>query len=244
MARRKSRRRSRSSRKRRTARKRRTPQRYRAELAVVQAHVDNMQTFLDRYVNDLEEWKTVAKKYEQVYILTMNSLELNVYLVCEKILGKAPHVYSRQYLKEQYRNVYTKLTDKLKSLFDSKNITAVVKTAVVKVCAAYCIYLDNSKRKVYFTDDSFEEDVISDIAYMFQVEPWLVYRKATPGNTDHVIKQDGCAIWCIDFDLTMTHYQNPDQYLKDLKNIVPLPERSTPVDTLQLLKELEEYITE
>ena len=52
-----------------------------------------MQTFLDRYVNDLDKWKDVATEYENIYILTMNSLKLNVLNVCEKILGKMPGRY-------------------------------------------------------------------------------------------------------------------------------------------------------
>lgn len=169
----------------------------------------------------------------------MNTAKLEVSTVCEEVLGKElTGINSRTELEsnEHSKQIYAECFKSQKN----GNYATMYTTAFLKIYKAIMILTvyENQNGKstnVYFTDDAFPQAMISEIVdtYFPGYRYRLVYEQVkTPYDTTHVQKKEGCDIWCIDFDGTITTYENSTaekyEYVRELTRIVTKPQDHIP----------------
>lgn len=176
--------------------------------------------FVSTYVQDIQKWKDVASRYEHVYILTFNTMKNAVMEVCSYVLGRTlqyQHVYARRDLDLQKvlnKELITVHWNKILSMNSGadESLKKRFEDLFAKIIVASTLPIP-----VYFTDDSFPEHLVTYLANLFEPPGWLHYKRVnTPYDLDHVVANNTCQTWCIDFDGTITNYKNRDAYLRSL----------------------------
>jgi hypothetical protein len=165
-------------------------------------------------VKDTEKWSEVAKQYDKVFILTMNTAKRHIEEVCKIILGRDDvEVYARG--------------DFDRRILTQQEMPIGKRMLLAKLHKAVELSTTLSDAKVYFTDDAFKKEEVYANAPIVWFEKtgyvnkdWLVYEQVNPKyDTEHVKKESSCSIWCIDFDQTITTNISKGDYMSSLTSV-------------------------